>query len=209
MELSSSYNRRIDCGLIWSLSNIPPRAKVFLWHLVSDYLPLLSKVNQVMSYVDSLCPLRHRTKETALHLFYCCDFARAVWFASLLGLRSLQQNQDFYGWKKIVCKQSMKFLEIFSLTFPLRNKRFWMSKSNMKKIRLVLICPFLMRQGTDWGSFFYKKKYTGGRNQESNGCRKVIIIQNSFMLWCNIVRRNYLLPLYQMILVILSLLLKT
>lgn len=42
----------------------------------------------------------------------------------------------------------------------------------MKKIRLVLICPFLMRQGTDWGSFFYKKKYTGGRNQESNGIIK-------------------------------------
>ncbi|KAL5564798.1 hypothetical protein UlMin_027962 [Ulmus minor] len=55
--------------------------------ILTDSLPLRSRLASRFSIPDITCPICHSNIENSLHLFVFCDLARKVWFASPWNLR--------------------------------------------------------------------------------------------------------------------------
>lgn len=76
----------------WKENGMPPRVQVFAWRLLRQAIPTASRVAMRSSKVTENCK-RCEKQEDDTHLFFLCDFARAVWFISFAGLRVDQLHQ--------------------------------------------------------------------------------------------------------------------
>ena len=71
----------------WKNANLPPRVKTFAWRLIRRALASGSRASRLSSHIKKECS-QCGLPETDVHLFFHCQFARAVWFAAPLGFRT-------------------------------------------------------------------------------------------------------------------------
>ncbi|KAM6555815.1 hypothetical protein CsatB_002834 [Cannabis sativa] len=81
--------------IIWG-AKIHIRLKMFWWKILANYLLTRSKLSSLFKVDDSNCPLCDIKVEDTIHLFWSCQFARAVWFGSLWHLRT--ENYSPTNW---------------------------------------------------------------------------------------------------------------
>ncbi|XP_026451664.1 uncharacterized protein LOC113351990 [Papaver somniferum] len=78
-QCNSSQQEQRQWLRVWHL-NVFPKFKFFIWKCLHDILPFKSYLYRFGVVSDMLCPLCGLADKTLDHLFYHCDFARAVWF---------------------------------------------------------------------------------------------------------------------------------
>lgn len=76
---STSQNRHWD--VIWKL-RLPPKIKNFTWRLFKKALHVLANIRVRHIVEESLCPICGCAKETTIHVFRDCHFARIMWARS-------------------------------------------------------------------------------------------------------------------------------
>ena len=64
---------------MWKLKEIPPLIKTFTWRLIRRALATRQRAGRYSPNIDKLCTACG-SLQTDAHLFFHCDFARAVWF---------------------------------------------------------------------------------------------------------------------------------
>lgn len=84
-QVLSDRTRNIIRAL-WLNKEMPPRVQVFGWRLMRNAIPTGCTAAARSVHINRRC-CRCGTDETDFHLFFSCNFVRAVWFASPLGLR--------------------------------------------------------------------------------------------------------------------------
>jgi len=72
---------------VWADKTIQPQVKTFAWRLLRLALGTACRVHGIIPAVDDKCS-RCGSPGDDNHLFFGCNFARAVWFASPIGLRA-------------------------------------------------------------------------------------------------------------------------
>ncbi|KAF7813166.1 phenolic glucoside malonyltransferase 2-like [Senna tora] len=83
------YANRIDAENILFLKGMMFLHRMnFIWRVVNDALPNLVNLKRHHMNVEDTCMLCNQYPETLEHVFLLCPFARAVWFASMLNLRT-------------------------------------------------------------------------------------------------------------------------
>lgn len=58
------------------------RIKILIWMISQKSLPTLNQLVRRKITDDDLCSLCSSSRESCLHIFWACPFARAVWFSS-------------------------------------------------------------------------------------------------------------------------------
>lgn len=71
----------------WNLKYLPPVIKTFLWRLIRCALATSNRAGSLAPKISTNCTFCGAL-ETDAHIFFTCDFARAVWFSSKSPLRS-------------------------------------------------------------------------------------------------------------------------
>ena len=74
-----------------------PRVKTFAWWLSRLDLDTVSRIHRIIPSIEGTCS-QYRLIENDAHLFFKCSFARAIWFASSMGLRCHALPQDGEYW---------------------------------------------------------------------------------------------------------------
>ena len=69
---------------------------MFVWRLLRLTLGTASRIHRIILTVDEHCSRCERPEDDK-HLFFDCSFARAVWFASPIGLRADALPQAGHG----------------------------------------------------------------------------------------------------------------
>ncbi|KAJ8427683.1 hypothetical protein Cgig2_027990 [Carnegiea gigantea] len=64
--------------LIWARSNVPRNAFIS-WVLIQHRLPTKSRIEKFQPQADTLCVLCSTEEEEEEHLFYTCNYAKAIW----------------------------------------------------------------------------------------------------------------------------------
>ena len=80
---------------MWKLRELPPLIKTFTWRLIRRALATGDRAGRYTPRIDKHCSTCGLVENDA-HLFFHCDFARAVWFSTQPPLRtdSLPQEDD-------------------------------------------------------------------------------------------------------------------
>lgn len=65
----------------WKLKTLPPLIKTFVWRLIHRALATGARASRFSQHIDNHCT-RCGMLETDAHLFFHCDFTRAVWFSA-------------------------------------------------------------------------------------------------------------------------------
>jgi len=80
---------------VWNYKNISPVIKTFIWRLIRRAIATGERVSAFTDKIDKTCALCGFT-ENDMHMFFHCEFARAVWFSAKTPLLSsvLPQEQD-------------------------------------------------------------------------------------------------------------------
>lgn len=73
---------------VWEMK-LPSKVLNFLWRLCRGCLPTNAALREKLVDLDVRCPWCYKEPETDVHVFFLCDFAKTVWFAS--GLTGLVQ----------------------------------------------------------------------------------------------------------------------
>ena len=60
---------------------------MFAWRLLRLALGIASRIHRIISKINETCS-RCGGVENEVHLFFECSYARAVWFASMIGIRA-------------------------------------------------------------------------------------------------------------------------
>jgi len=81
---------------VWADKTIQPRVKTFTWRLLRLALGTACRTHRIISNIDENCSRCGRSEDDK-YLFFDCSFARAVWFASPLGLRADALPQASHG----------------------------------------------------------------------------------------------------------------
>ena len=71
---------------IWKHKFLPPRIKAFAWRLIRHALSTRNRAARFSSKIDNTCKFCG-SLETDFHLFFQCNFSRAVWFYAHPSLR--------------------------------------------------------------------------------------------------------------------------
>lgn len=74
--------------IVWRRGQVLPRVRMFLWKLIHKALPLAKIMQRRFPSVSLLCGICDSHEEDVLHLLHQCQFARACFLASPLGLRT-------------------------------------------------------------------------------------------------------------------------
>jgi len=72
---------------VWADKTIQPRVKTFVWRFLRLALGIARGIRRIIWTIDENCSRCGRPEDDK-HLFFDCSFARAVWFASPIGLRA-------------------------------------------------------------------------------------------------------------------------
>ena len=75
LELAGNWNQEV-----WNLITAP-KVKMLIWKVLRGALPVGTKLEDRHIRVDSRCK-RCGSPESIIHLFYQCDYAKAVWQTS-------------------------------------------------------------------------------------------------------------------------------
>lgn len=88
---------------IWRL-RIPPKLRTFIWKACRNALAVRHHLVQRRVPVDNGCAFCDHEFETQEHLFFQCEFARAMWFASPLQLdvRTLGTGDFLVCWRSLI-----------------------------------------------------------------------------------------------------------
>jgi len=80
---------------VWRCKRISPVIKTFIWRLIRRAIATGARANNLTDKIDQNCALCGAL-ENDVHLFFHCDFARAVWFSAKTPIISstLLQEQD-------------------------------------------------------------------------------------------------------------------
>jgi hypothetical protein len=80
---------------VWKSKEINPLIKTFIWRLIRRAIASGVRANSLTDKIDRNCALCGSTESDA-HLFFHCDFARAVWFSAKTPLltHTLPQEED-------------------------------------------------------------------------------------------------------------------
>jgi hypothetical protein len=80
---------------MWKLKEISPLIKTFTWRLIRRALATGQRAGRYSTNIDKLCTACGKLENDA-HLFFHCDFARAVWFSAdpPLCTDTLPQEED-------------------------------------------------------------------------------------------------------------------
>uniref|UniRef100_A0A803PM53 Reverse transcriptase domain-containing protein n=1 Tax=Cannabis sativa TaxID=3483 RepID=A0A803PM53_CANSA len=73
--------------LLWG-SKIHNRLKMLWCRILSNCLPTRERLGMSIPLPDLRCPICSSSTESSLHLFWECNFAKAVWFGCLWSLRT-------------------------------------------------------------------------------------------------------------------------
>lgn len=73
--------------VIWKNKVLPPRVQTFAWRLLRQALPTAQRAASRSSHIQPFCK-RCGQLEDDIHLFFSCEFVRAVWFVSPLAIRT-------------------------------------------------------------------------------------------------------------------------
>lgn len=71
---------------LWKDTQIIPKLKVFVWRAIHGALPVKEVLAVRIHHIDPTCQICGRGPETIMHALFKCDFARAMWLVSDLGL---------------------------------------------------------------------------------------------------------------------------
>ena len=78
---------------VWKSKNLAPRVKTFAWRILRRALASGLRGSRYSTHIKKEC-CRCGETETDLHLFFTCNFTRAIWF--LFGLKSDEFNHNLY-----------------------------------------------------------------------------------------------------------------
>uniref|UniRef100_A0A803P4U5 Reverse transcriptase domain-containing protein n=1 Tax=Cannabis sativa TaxID=3483 RepID=A0A803P4U5_CANSA len=83
---------------IWNYP-IHARLKLLWWQIMNNSLPTHERIGMVFNIPCTLCPLCDEEMESSFHVLWQCNFAKAVWFGSLWGIRTnLSQCGNWSEW---------------------------------------------------------------------------------------------------------------
>ncbi|KAF4380870.1 hypothetical protein G4B88_028243 [Cannabis sativa] len=83
---------------LWN-SPLHPRLKLLGWQILRNALPTRQKIGGFFSIQNSLCPLCDEEEESSFHLLWQCQYAKALWFGSLWGIRTEgTPSRDWNEW---------------------------------------------------------------------------------------------------------------
>ena len=121
-------NSCVDHQSLWKFFwkiKLPMKVLTFIWKLVHDSIPVLAilKGRSITNY--SICPLCNEGEETTTHLFQQCTFARAVWYGSMLNIRTSEFShmttkqwiKDGISTNRVLGQNGMLFLRAFLTIF--------------------------------------------------------------------------------------------
>ncbi|CAN6177724.1 unnamed protein product [Urochloa humidicola] len=83
-------------NIIWKHNLLQPRFKTFAWRLLRQALATGQRAGRFSQHIDEKC-IRCGNIESDSHLFFSCDFARAVWFAGMPSIRTDQLPLGQHG----------------------------------------------------------------------------------------------------------------
>uniref|UniRef100_A0A803NXT3 Reverse transcriptase domain-containing protein n=1 Tax=Cannabis sativa TaxID=3483 RepID=A0A803NXT3_CANSA len=122
---------------IWKLQ-LTERLKMFLWKLCRDIIPFGNRLQRIFGN-STRCVICGAAEDSALHLFFKCPLAKAVWFASRWAIRSDTLNfgapRDMVVWllspeflKVLIAEVLGEFLRfgvcLFDALWTARNRAF-------------------------------------------------------------------------------------
>ncbi|KAJ4774066.1 Ribonuclease H-like superfamily protein [Rhynchospora pubera] len=73
---------------IWHTQGLLPRIRLFLWKIMHNSLPLGDTIGRRISNTARPCSICGCDDETIQHALFKCSWARTLWLASTLGIRS-------------------------------------------------------------------------------------------------------------------------
>ncbi|KAF4370586.1 hypothetical protein F8388_020172 [Cannabis sativa] len=79
-----------DCDvwkLIWN-SPLHIRLKFVWWQFIRDIFPTKDKLAPFLDCISGTCPLCRAESENSFHLFWKCNFTKAIWFSIGWGIRT-------------------------------------------------------------------------------------------------------------------------
>ena len=86
-KVNLSLEAKAVIDQIWKNKKILPRVQMFIWRLMTKNIANAQRVNRRINKIPATCS-RCNQVENDEHLFFHCNFSRAVWFASPLGIRT-------------------------------------------------------------------------------------------------------------------------
>ncbi|KAF4367779.1 hypothetical protein G4B88_011080 [Cannabis sativa] len=85
--------------LIWNCP-VHARLKLLWWQIMNNSLPTRERLAMAFNIPCILCPLCDAEVESSFHVLWQCNFAKAIWFGSLWGIRTnLCQCGNWSEWK--------------------------------------------------------------------------------------------------------------
>ncbi|CAN6310233.1 unnamed protein product [Urochloa humidicola] len=81
---------------VWKHKYLQPRYKTFAWRLLRQALATAKRASRFSQNIDNKCAYCGRVEDDN-HLFFSCDFSRAVWFAGTPSIRTDQLPQGNQG----------------------------------------------------------------------------------------------------------------
>lgn len=108
-EGSGQSNKAAVWKGLWRL-RIPPKLRIFVWKACRNALAVRHNLQKRRVPVDKGCVFCAHADETQEHLFFYCEFARAMWFASPLQLdvRSLGDGDFLAYWMALLAIYEVK-----------------------------------------------------------------------------------------------------
>jgi zinc-binding in reverse transcriptase len=81
--------------MLWRHQDIIPRIQLFLWRIAQNTLPVGAVWANKLGYQVPNCAIYGLDRDNVMHAIFRCQFARAVWLASPLGLHSHALLDEF------------------------------------------------------------------------------------------------------------------
>jgi zinc-binding in reverse transcriptase len=81
--------------ILWKQVDVLPRIQLFIWRIVQGGLPVGETWARKLGLNVPVCAICGMDVDDVMHVLFYCQFARAVWLASPLGVQSLSLPSNF------------------------------------------------------------------------------------------------------------------
>lgn len=92
-ESSAVREPNFPWKIFWAVKRVAPKIKAFIWRAIHNGIGVSERIGRHVEGVSVGCNLCTDSIETVDHLLIYCNYAKAVWFASPLGLRLREDHQ--------------------------------------------------------------------------------------------------------------------